>query len=171
MQIDSIINSFMNSIEFSSLTAFSKFVSSLTEPLILLVVAFIVGVFVYFKKYKKEGLLFSLTILTTGVLIKLLKEVFQRARPLDSLILETGYSLPSGHATMAVVFFGLISYLFISKKYLLIKGSLITLVILFIGFARIYLRVHWLTDIIVGYIIGIMILILAIIIHKKLKQS
>ena len=97
---------------------------------------------------------------------KLSKEKFQRAKPLNTLIPETSFSRPSGHATIDVVFFGLITYLFITKKHKLTATLISTLIILITGFTRLYLRVHWLTDVIAGLTLGTIILITSILIYK-----
>ena len=98
----------------------------------------------------------------SGIIIKISKEVFQRARPLSSIINETNFTFPSGHATITVVFLGLITYLF-SKKDSKKQMTIVTIfLILFIGFTRIYLRVHWFTDVITGFILGSVILFTSI---------
>ena len=147
------------------LTHLSEFVAIITEPWLLLLLSFIIGVNLYFLKSKKQGVFFFLMILLTGILIKVLKAIFQRARPLESLILESGYSFPSGHATMAMVFFGLVGYLFVKKKHL--YGIILS--ILLVGFTRAYLGAHWLTDVLGGYVLGGIILVLGILIYRKIK--
>ncbi|MBT7706287.1 phosphatase PAP2 family protein [archaeon] len=168
MGVDNIAYEFMQSIESSWLTNSSEFIAIITEPIVLLVLSFLIGGLIYFKKSKLEGLFFAGLVLIAGVSIKVFKYIFHQARPLNSLIAETGYSLPSGHATMAVVFFGLIFYLFIKRKTLL-SGVLTSLIILLIGFTRIYLRVHWLTDILAGYVLGGLILWIGIWVYRKIK--
>jgi undecaprenyl-diphosphatase len=94
----------------------------------------------------------------SGIIIKISKEVFQRARPLSSIINETNFTFPSGHATITVVFLGLITYLFYKKESRK-QMTIVTISLIFlIGFTRIYLRVHWFTDIIAGFILGGIIL-------------
>lgn len=107
----------------------------------------------------------------------LLKFLFDRPRPTTPLISEVdGLSFPSGHAFMAFTFFSIIIY-FIQRdiqntfiKYIL--TILLTLIICIIGFSRIYLRLHYTTDVIAGYCFGILSFILFyfiqnIIHHKK----
>jgi len=167
MTIDTATNALMQSIENPILTSFSKIIAHALDPIILIIISSIIATFIYIKISKKKGVFFVATILITGILIKLSKEIFQRARPLNSLIPETSFAMPSGHATIAVVFFGLIAYLFINKKYKITATIITTLIILLVGFTRIYLRVHWLTDVIAGFILGTIILITAITIYKR----
>jgi len=169
MTIDIATNTLMQSIENPTLTFFSKIVAQIFDPIILILIAIIIAVYLYAKVSKKQGILLATTAIATGIIIKISKEIFQRARPLNSIIPEFGFSMPSGHSTSAVVFFGLITYLLISKKHKLTASIITTPIILSISFTRIYLRVHWLTDIIAGITIGVIILTSSILISKKLS--
>ena len=122
------------------------------------------------KKFRIQ--IISNTLLAVGI-SQLLKRVIQRARPIDiALIEETGYSFPSGHSMVAFAFYGLIIYL-IYKSKLNIKLKilfivLLSLLILGIGLSRIYLGVHYVTDVLGGYILGLLSLIIFIeLIYKK----
>jgi len=165
--MDLATNALMQSIENSSLTLFSKIIAHALDPLALAIIALIISAYLYLKVSKKKGLLFATTILVTGAAIKVSKEVFQRTRPLNTLMPDASFALPSGHVTIAVVFFGLIAFLFTNKKHKTIALTTTALIALIIGFTRIYLRVHWLTDVIAGFILGTIILATSIIIYKK----
>ncbi|WP_342746009.1 phosphatase PAP2 family protein [Brunnivagina elsteri] len=93
----------------------------------------------------------------------LLKELFTRTRPsLWKHIIDVGhYSFPSGHAMISLVIYGFISYV-LAKEYPQYKKQIYaatTLLILTIGFSRLYLGVHWATDVIAGYAAGLLWLI------------
>lgn len=88
-----------------------------------------------------------------------LKEVFARNRPADPMVDGiTNYSFPSGHALMSVAFFGMLIWL--ADKYILSafwrRACIIVLVflILLISFSRVYLRVHYTTDVMAGLCLG-----------------
>ena len=123
---------------------------------------------------KKKEMIFLITILISGVIIRTLaKLLFHRQRPdaSFSLILENGYAFPSGHAVMSVIFYGAIAY-FIYK---LCKRTWQKLILLFtffififlIGFSRIYLGAHWASDVVAGWLIGFSILVFFLLIFKK----
>ena len=101
---------------------------------------------------------------------QVLKFIFQRTRPELNLINETGYSFPSGHAMVSLGFYGFIVYLILisklSKKYKVILTIILETLIIAVGFSRIYLGVHYFTDVIVGFIISIIYLIIYIDIIK-----
>ena len=105
---------------------------------------------------------FSIRILAISLssllLMLLLKRLFQRKRPLSPLLKAAkGWSFPSGHAIMAVTFYGLLAYMLQLAipdaffKYLV--TVLIVILIGMIGYSRIYLRVHYASDVIAGLLI------------------
>lgn len=127
---------------------------------------------------KKREIIFLITALISGEIIySLFKLLIHRQRPDIKffLISENGYSFPSGHAVMSVVFYGIISYFIykICKKWWqkLILLSTFFIFIFLIGLSRIYLGVHWTSDIIVGWLLGFLILVFFIVIFERLKKS
>lgn len=87
----------------------------------------------------------------------LFKNIFKRQRPISTLVLLNDYSFPSGHAMIGTFLFGYIFiYFYKKKKYI----SIISLLTLFmIIFSRVYLLAHYLTDVIAGLVIGLILLI------------
>lgn len=97
----------------------------------------------------------------------ILKLIFHRERPLTPLLAAAkGYSFPSGHALMSVTFYGLlILIVWQSTKPLWVKWPLsITLLslIIVIGVSRVYLRVHYASDVLAGFSIGLMWLLFSL---------
>ena len=98
-----------------------------------------------------------------------------RERPLELMIItEDGYSFPSGHAMAALGFYGFIIYLICisnSKKFIKIVFSiLLGLLIFLIGVSRIYLGVHYASDVLAGFLISGAYLILYVILFKKVLK-
>ncbi len=104
---------------------------------------------------------FELAVTTgLGALVVLaLKAIFARSRPEAGFVTETGFSYPSGHAFMAVVFYGYLAWLAwgstdsAALRFLAPAGSLVMIALL--GASRLYLGVHWLTDVVGGYLAGL----------------
>lgn len=103
---------------------------------------------------------------------QIIKHIVRRPRPnVLRLVEESGYSFPSGHSMVSMAFYGIIIYLVyknVSNKYL--KWTLIillSLLILFIGFSRIYVGVHYFTDVAGGFLLGLAYLIIYINIYNK----
>lgn len=116
-------------------------------------------------KNKKIGILIWLNLGISVLLNQALKFIIQRPRPTEFRIInENGYSFPSGHSMVSAAFYGFLIYLIyknVKNKYL--KWSLITLlslVILTIGISRIYLGVHYTSDVIAGLLISVSYLII-----------
>lgn len=112
------------------------------------------------KKRNVNGIILLLSSILGGYGLNiLLKSIFIRTRPLEYFLIEQGgYSFPSGHAMMSMIFYTTITHLLIeNEKRRGVKKILWTInciVIALIGFSRIYLGVHWPTDILMGYVIG-----------------
>ena len=151
-----------------ALTKYMMFAADLASRNFLLVAYSILVCFYLF--YKKNNL-FAISIGLIGItgffINHALKLLFKRVRPADQLI-ETlkNFSFPSGHSTSAFLFYGLLIYLLWKEK---IKSSIkitltivLILIILLIGFSRIYLRVHYITDVIAGFSIGLAWLLVSI---------
>ncbi|MDO9210691.1 MAG: LssY C-terminal domain-containing protein [Deltaproteobacteria bacterium] len=103
------------------------------------------------------------------------KLAFHRPRPEMAVYAEHSFSFPSGHATIAVAFYGFLSYLLIrfapswKRKVNLFFAAI--LIILAIGLSRICLGVHYLSDVWSGYLVGAMWLIIAIGFFEWLKHK
>lgn len=95
----------------------------------------------------------------------LAKLFFDRPRPINALILETSNSFPSGHATISIAFYGFLAYLLYKKTTNRLQRLIIilstTILVLVIGFSRLYLGVHYFSDVGAGYLVGALWLFLA----------
>jgi len=132
----------------------------------------------YFLYKEKRWFAIRITALAlSSLLLKfILKLYFQRARP-DIPVIEKvdGYSFPSGHALIGVVFYGLVIFVIwheVKQKWLKIALTILfVLFILLISFSRIYLRVHYASDVIAGIAVGFIWLVLSLnFIHRIEKK-
>jgi membrane-associated phospholipid phosphatase len=127
----------------------------------------ILVVFLIFKKYTNQATAIVVSLIGSGLTIYLSKRVFEIDRPHQfAFYTESSFSFPSGHTTIAVAFYGLVCYLLIrqirSYKIRALIFSIGMFFILTIGFSRLYLCVHYLSDIIAGYLIGSLWMLLSI---------
>lgn len=119
--------------------------------------------------------LFLLTgIVGTAGLNVLLKHIVQRERPnINRLIPEKGYSFPSGHSMMSMAFYGMLIFLiFKYVKNTALKWTLIvilTILLSTIGITRIYLGVHYPSDVIGGFVVSLTYLFILTEIYNKVK--
>ncbi len=138
-------------------------------PANLLLIAYFI-----LKKHRWYSIKFPVIALGSLLLMFLLKTVFGRPRPLVPLLDEArGLSFPSGHAMMSFSFYGLlIIMIYNSTLSLPIKSLLIAMLatcIVFIGVSRVYLRVHYASDVVAGFTLGLMWLILSVFILDKIE--
>lgn len=129
--------------------------------------------FLLLKGYKKDALIFSFILFFGIALNLLLKILFQRPRPtLLPLAEESTYSFPSGHAMNSFIFFTCLSFFIFRKmKNTKLKISLIVLsifIIGLIGLSRIYLGVHFFSDVVAGYLAGLCWFVLVLLFDKTL---
>jgi len=130
---------------------------------------------IIFLLWKKKNYLLPLwvAIIGSGIFGFISKLAFHRQRPESAFYIEDSFSFPSGHATIAVAFYGFITYILFRnlKKF----GNKISalfigiIIILSIGFSRLYLGVHFLSDVWGGYLLGLLWLIIGISILEWLQ--
>ncbi len=126
-------------------------------------------------KNKKTGALICINLGLSALVNYILKLILKRPRPTENLLMiESGYSFPSGHSMVSMAFYGFLIYLTyknIKNKYLKFAIiTLLTMLIICIGVSRIYLGVHYTSDVIAGFLVGIIYLVLFIHITKKKKK-
>lgn len=105
-----------------------------------------------------------LTVLGNQLTVTLLKHIFARPRPEMAVYAESSYSFPSGHSAASIAFFGFLTYVLIRERVGPIVVSFLvgaTLVFL-IGLSRIYLVEHYLSDVLNGYLVGALWVLLGI---------
>lgn len=131
-------------------------------------------IFIFCKKIR-----WFVTFDLVGVTLinQLLKHIVRRPRPnILRLVEESGYSFPSGHSMVSMTFYGIIIYLVyknVNDKYLKwLLITLLSLLILAIGFSRIYVGVHYFTDVVGGFLLGLAYLVIYVnIYNNKVKLN
>lgn len=176
LPIDLIILKLIRPLRTTGLDVAAHFLSDLpTPPWVLLLVAPFLAYLLLTRRYR-HALWLLATPTCTVVLVELLKLIFQRDRPLTAVIEEIGYSFPSGHATGATVLYG--SLAFIAWRYWVrtiwsraVVVAVGGLLIMGTGLARVYLEVHFLSDVLAGWSAGLCILAGAIMLIRWLANE
>lgn len=150
-------------------TPIARFITNLGSAIFLIGV--VISVLILIKN-KKIGSAICLNLVISAGINTVLKNILQRPRPTEyRLIEESGYSFPSGHSMVSMAFYGFIIYLiykYVKNKY--IKYTIITILsilIILIGTSRIYLGVHYMSDVVGGFLLAICYLIIYIKIFNK----
>ncbi|MDY4761362.1 phosphatase PAP2 family protein [Streptococcus thoraltensis] len=144
----------------SSATSFFSTVTVLGNTLtFVFVLVFVVALLYFVKKWKTEGIFLGGTGVTAGLLIVSVKYLYGRQRPsIEHLVSAAGFSFPSGHSMGSMMIYGFM--LIIAHQRIKSKGlrvlveTLIVLLIALIGLSRIYVGVHYPTDVLGGFILG-----------------
>jgi membrane-associated phospholipid phosphatase len=132
----------------------------------------LIGYYLFVKKHRWYSIKIPAIAISSLLLMFILKNIFGRERPLVPLLEEAkGLSFPSGHALMSVTFYGLLIYIVWREvKDPALKWALIVALLLLIhliAFSRIYLRVHYTTDVVAGLAMGFIWLVFSL---KALRQ-
>ena len=151
-------------------TPIAKFITNFGGPIFLSTICIILFIII---KNKKIGLSIIMNIAIIAILNQVLKRILQRPRPTEFRIIEeTGYSFPSGHSMVSMAFYGYLIYLiykYIKNKYVkCIAIVLLSILICSIGISRIYLGVHYTSDVLGGFLISVSYLIIYIMFTNKL---
>lgn len=175
LEFDKSVALFVGSHQTQKLTELFLFITNFANPQSL--VSIVVAVVLLFWLFnKREHLLqFVSSIFIAGVVIWVVKNLIARDRPMGGIIQETGHSFPSGHSLISAVMFSVLIY--IGKRYIKqswLRYSFIAFMIiamLSIGLSRVYLGVHYMSDVIGGFLIGFILSAISILIvdthHRK----
>ena len=122
-------------------------------------------VFLFYRRgWRLSAILLCVSAVGSFLLTTMFKSVFERARPelFDSGYTASFYSFPSGHATVAVGFYGLLTLILAYRVRGFARWAVVlsgVLVVLLIGFSRLYLGVHYPTDVLAGYLSALLWLV------------
>ncbi|MFA6888120.1 MAG: phosphatase PAP2 family protein [Candidatus Woesearchaeota archaeon] len=172
INIDAGINQYIATIAYPLLTSSMNAVAIIFDPIVLGIISFGFCIYLMYIKKWDLGLLWLLSMGSAAISVYLIKLLVHRPRPEAVL---TDFSFPSGHAAINILFFCLLFYCFKdtikTKKHKIQIVGAIALLVIGIGFNRIYLHAHWLSDVIGGYAVGLFwlafyILILKLIFYK-----
>lgn len=135
------------------------FLSDLGRPTVLLIASLLLAIPLLRLRRRAETMTIALAALGAVLLNQLLKNWFARTRPelWQRIVAVKYYSFPSGHAMVSMVVYGILGYLLSVHfpRWRVLIGSLTALLIGAIGFSRLYLGVHWPTDVVAGYAAGL----------------
>jgi hypothetical protein len=145
-------------------TPIAKFITNFGGAIFLIVLTIVLFIVI---KNKKIGVSIFSNLVIVTILNQLLKGILQRPRPTEYRIIEeTGYSFPSGHSMISMAFYGYLIYLiykYVKNKYIKwISIVVLSLLICTIGISRIYLGVHYTSDVLGGFLISISYLVIFI---------
>ena len=157
---DQIINKWFQAERMPGFTMLLRAVTAGASPVGLGILVAVVAAVLFFRKHRASAAFIAVSA-GGGALLNLeLKSLFARARPeaASAIAAATGYSFPSGHAMGSFIVFGSIAYIVMRQPYRWKWKSawlaLLVTAVLLVGVSRVYLGVHWVSDIAAGWSAG-----------------
>lgn len=182
---DNRVTDYITSFRTPALNNFFQFVTDLGDFYAYLIATTIAAIFFFIKLKNKKFILQLLGVVILSALANMaLKEAFDRARPtIEHMVVVKTLSYPSGHAMSAMAFYGFLIYLVfqikMSKWLRIFLTALFSALIFFIGLSRIYLGVHFPSDVVGGFMAGLIWIAFCVILfniidllrQRKLRQN
>ena len=171
--IDKLVYELIIKLKSPFMTKFFKFITFFASIWWFFIVCVLLLIF---NKNRKLSLVLIVYIFIVAGITFFMKNIFGRARPNDLvMILESGYSFPSGHSSSSMAFYGFLAYLVYKSNLLkykkIILVTLLLSLVLLIGMSRIYLGVHYATDVLAGFMVGLIYLMIFILLYNMKKEE
>jgi membrane-associated phospholipid phosphatase len=176
-QVDLAISNFIQSFRNERLTSWFEAMSYIGSKKIYFPSLFLLAVYLLVRKRWLASLLLIVSLMGSRFLNYGLKIWYERPRPdINLLVTASGYSFPSGHAMNATAYLGFIAYLTITEHRLTLWQKVLLIIvtgflILSIMISRVYLGVHYPSDILAGCAAGGSWLILCIFLHSRFERQ
>ncbi len=159
---DELLMDICKDIRSTKLTFWMLFITNFGSALTFLIIALFGMIVLNYKK----GLNILYVLISSSLVSVGIKYLLKRPRPISQFITETGYSFPSAHTLVSTALYGYLIYLIMrsnaKKGYKILFSIIAFLIIILVGFSRIYLGVHYTSDVFGGFLFGVILLILFI---------
>lgn len=168
--MDQAILNFLFEIEQDWLILFMVVATYWGSPLVIACLSILVDIHLYLQKEYRRAVQLLITICGSTTTTFVIKYISSRERPSEAFYFESSPSFPSGHAALSMALYGFLIYLLLRHPHRHGRIFLITLLasaIILIGFSRVYLGVHYPSDVMVGYVIGFMWILISLSLSKS----
>ena len=171
--LNASVNQWAVGIQTGGLTQIATFIADRFDTTFLLAVTVPVFCLLVCMRQFNGGVLLAGAMGLDAVLLQVAKTVVISPRPLNSIVIESDYSFPSGHVTSTIVFFGTLTYLAWQNRSRIVKacfGLLTPTLAIFVGFTRLYLNAHWLSDVLAAPFLAVFVIAASILILQQLTR-
>lgn len=172
--VDASINSWSASIQSASFIEMAEVIHYSFAPSPSFVASLLVAVYLFYKKFKFMGLFLIGAMAANVTLVEIIKVLVHSPRPLNGILTVQGFSFPSGHVTSTVVLCGLLTYFawnhWKSSILKILWGLFSVVIAIVVGLDRIYLNVHWFSDVLGAYSWGVFWLAFSILTFQYLGK-
>jgi undecaprenyl-diphosphatase len=156
-------------------TVVAVIISYVFEIPSLITFSLTIVVYLFHRNYKQYSALLLAAMSGDTIIVFIAKDLIHSPRPLTGLIYDTSFSFPSGHVAGAVVLCGLLTYIawqiWKSPKAKTVSSALFITITSIVAFDRIYLNVHWFSDVLGGYLLGVFWLILSLLVFRYADKT
>jgi membrane-associated phospholipid phosphatase len=171
-EFDSKITDFVISFRSDGLTSYFRFMTEMGDRYAYIIIAVALGAYFFFRHRNWKFILQTIAVLLLATLSNILiKQIVNRQRPtLEHMVEVNTLSFPSGHSMSAMAFYGFLFYLCTQLKMSgvirIVLMIVLCIIILSIGMSRIYLGVHFPSDVAAGFLGGLLWVTLCVIIFN-----
>jgi undecaprenyl-diphosphatase len=173
--IDLGVNLWIPTIQSSTLTFFAQGMALIFGTISLAIISLAISGILFLKKYKAHSLLLLGAMGGDALIVSTLKILEHVSRPTNGIFLDTGFSYPSGHSAGCIVFGGVLAYFawqhWQSPSSRFLIGGVLGIVVGVVGFDRVYLNVHWLSDVFGGWLFGVFWLLFVVLVFRHLNVA
>ena len=173
--MDVAVNLWIPSIQSSALTFFAEGIALIFDTTSLVIFSLVISGILFLKNYKAQGLLLLGAMGGDALIVSVIKTLNHVARPTNGILLDSGFAYPSGHSAGYIVFGGVLAYFawqhWQSARSRALIGAGMGVVAGVVGFDRIYLNVHWLSDVFGGWLFGAFWLSFAVLVFRQLQMA
>jgi membrane-associated phospholipid phosphatase len=173
--VDVSVNLWIPSIQSNLLTILAEGVAIVFDTTSLVIFSLAISGVLFLKNYKAQGLLLLFAMGGDALIVSVTKALEHVARPTNGILFDTGYSFPSGHSAGCIVFGGVLAYFawrhWQGVRSRALVGTGLGVVVGVVGFDRVYLNVHWLSDVLGGWLFGAFWLLLIVFVFRQLKAA
>jgi membrane-associated phospholipid phosphatase len=172
--VDLAINQNIDSNQVSILLQLALILHYVFDTPGMFIICLSIVLYFYFKKLKLYAFLLAAAMLGEWILTTIIKLWIHTPRPLNAVITVNEFSFPSGHVMGSTVLFGILLY-FVWKQWNSSKAKIIStvclvLIELLIGASRIYLNVHWFSDVLGAYLLAVAWLSLSVLLFEFIQK-
>jgi undecaprenyl-diphosphatase len=173
--IDIQVNLWTPTIQSPTLTAIAKGIAFVFDTTSLVMISLVISGYLFIINRKPLGLLLLGAMGGDALLVEIIKNIERVARPTNAITEATSFSYPSGHSAAVVVFGGMLAY-FAWRHWKSLRSRALVVVgwavgISIVGFDRVYLNVHWFSDVLGGWLFGSFWLSFVIIVFGLLERA
>lgn len=175
VQLDGLVYQWVHTIQTPWLVNIMLVITYMGYPLTLVILSGLMSICMLYRRMLWEPLFLNVSLASAWTIMRFLKNLVERSRPAgEALTTAAGYSFPSGHAMVSLAFYGFLAYLLLCfgrKKTDRWKAITLYILIFLIGFSRIYLNVHYTSDVLAGFLFGAVCLLGSIKGYELVKRK